>query len=153
MCDYSLHSYDSRPAKVGDRLTAYHFGSGTTGFVEADSSPEGKVAICLLPGTEVAFTQSIKVITPLEPQSLADLGTRVAIFRQINKDQQLTHHDALETPDGEVLLLNWLVPGQQASVLQMPVMETPAQIEAAKRLPAPDVLFNRPREHQHSGTD
>ena len=32
MCDYSLHSIKSRPAKVGDKLTTRSFGTGTRGF-------------------------------------------------------------------------------------------------------------------------
>ena len=32
MCDYSLHSVKSRPAKVGDKLTTRYFGTGTRGF-------------------------------------------------------------------------------------------------------------------------
>ena len=43
-----------------------------------------------------------------------------AIFRQINKDWAAAHHDALEFPDGEVVLLTLLCEGQQATVLQLP---------------------------------
>ena len=47
MCDYSLESVQSRPAKVGDRLTTRLFRTSTRGF----SAPENKyVAVCLLPG-------------------------------------------------------------------------------------------------------
>jgi hypothetical protein len=45
---------------------------------------------------------------------------RTAIFRQINKDRSAAHHDALEFPDGEVVLLTLLCEGQQATVLQLP---------------------------------
>ena len=45
---------------------------------------------------------------------------RTAIFRQINKDRTAAHHDALEFPDGEVVLLTLLCEGQQATVLQLP---------------------------------
>ena len=44
-----------------------------------------------------------------------------AIFRQVNLDNPRTHHDALEFPDGELVLLTHLVEGQQATVLQLPV--------------------------------
>src|SRR5437763_808391 len=43
-----------------------------------------------------------------------------AIFRQINKDKPNTHHDALEFPDGQIVLLTRLADGQQATVLQLP---------------------------------
>ena len=46
---------------------------------------------------------------------------KTAIFRQINKEVQATHHDALEFPDGQILLLTLLQEDQQATVLQMPV--------------------------------
>ena len=43
-----------------------------------------------------------------------------AIFRQVNKDEPHTHHDALEFPDGHFVLLTHLVAGQEATVLQLP---------------------------------
>ena len=43
-----------------------------------------------------------------------------AIFRQINKDRVAAHHDALEFPDGQIVLLTFLCEGQQATVLQLP---------------------------------
>ena len=56
MCDYSLQSVLSRPAKVGDRLTTRDFGTQTRGF----SAPEDKnVAVCVLPGTELSFADWI----------------------------------------------------------------------------------------------
>jgi hypothetical protein len=47
------------------------------------------------------------------------ISYRTAIFRQINKDKRATHHDALEFPNGEIVLLTTLG-GQQATVLQLP---------------------------------
>jgi hypothetical protein len=44
----------------------------------------------------------------------------VARFRQVNKDQLNVHHDALELPDGQIVLLTKLAGGQHATVLQMP---------------------------------
>lgn len=32
MCDYSLHTAKSRPAKVGDKLVTRNFNTGTRGF-------------------------------------------------------------------------------------------------------------------------
>jgi hypothetical protein len=58
MRDYSLHGVASRPAKVGDRLVTRLFNSFTTGFASAG---EPNVAVCLLPGTEIAFTNEIRV--------------------------------------------------------------------------------------------
>ena len=42
------------------------------------------------------------------------------IFRQINKHNPMHHHNALEFPDGQIVLLTFLEPGQQATVLQLP---------------------------------
>jgi len=49
-----------------------------------------------------------------------------AIFRQINKER-LTHHDALEFPDGRIVLLTRVCEGQQASVLQLPADPRPTK--------------------------
>ena len=47
MCDYSLHSVVSRPAKVGDKLTTWDFGTGTRGFAAAE---DARVAVCVCQG-------------------------------------------------------------------------------------------------------
>jgi hypothetical protein len=52
MCDYSLHHVKSRPAKVGDKLTTRQFDSLTTGFAAPE---DASMAVCVLPGTELAF--------------------------------------------------------------------------------------------------
>ena len=118
MCDYSLHNVASRPAKVGDRLITRNFGTGTRGF---SASEDARVAVCVLPGTELAFS------TPVEQGPAGLLGWvrksvkwRTAIFRQINKERPAAHHDALEFPDGQVSLLTSLKEGQEAVVLQLP---------------------------------
>jgi len=60
MCDYSLHSVRTRPAKVGEKLVTHDFGTGTRGF----AAPEDcSVAVCLLPGTELAFETPVKYQT------------------------------------------------------------------------------------------
>jgi hypothetical protein len=43
-----------------------------------------------------------------------------AIFRQVNKQRLVAHHDALEFADGQIVLLTLLAEGQQATVLQLP---------------------------------
>lgn len=118
MCDYSLHTVQSRPAKVGERLVTTRFaGSLTRGFA-ALGEPE--VAVCLLPGTEVAFEREVEFdrgwafFRPRKP-----VGT-VARFRQIELDRPSAHHDALEFPDGRIVRVHALHEGQHATVLQMP---------------------------------
>jgi hypothetical protein len=58
-----------------------------------------------------------------------------AIFRQINKDNPRTHHDALEFPDGQMVLLTDVFEGQEATVLQLPAQPTTAaEAEAQERV-------------------
>jgi hypothetical protein len=58
------------------------------------------------------------------------INHKTAIFRQINMHKLAAHHDALEFPDGRILLLTLLSEGQQATVLQLPAQPKTA-IEAA----------------------
>ena len=58
---------------------------------------------------------------------------RTAIFRQINKEKAMAHHDALEFPDGQILLLTLLGQGQQATVLQLAAEPKTAAESAAQR--------------------
>jgi len=116
MCDFSLHAVKLRPAKVGDKLTTRNFGTGTGGF----AAPEDKnVAVCLLPGTELSFADEVRCIR-LWPWTRTAINHKTAIFRQINQHAPMRHHDALEFPDGKIVLLTLLEPGQQATVLQLP---------------------------------
>ena len=108
MCDYSLMHVKSRPASVGDKLRTSNFGTGTRGFA-APSDPG--TAVCVLPGTELAFNSEIAVYGASAPTRY-----KTAIFRQINRDQPHMHHDALELPDGQTLLLTFLCEGQEATV-------------------------------------
>jgi hypothetical protein len=58
MCDYSLHAVASRPAKVGETLvTTSFYGTSTRGFA---AKQEPGVAVCLLPGTELAFEHDVR---------------------------------------------------------------------------------------------
>ncbi len=117
MCDYSLHHVKSRPAKVGDKLNTPNFGMGTRGF----SAPEdASVAVCVLPGTELSFANEVK-LRRLWPWNKNVIKHKTAIFRQIDQDNRVAHHDALEFPDGRMILLTFLAEGQQATVLQLPV--------------------------------
>ena len=118
MCDYSLYSVRSRPAKVGDKLTTHDFGTGTRGFA---ASEDMNVAVCVLPGTELAFAEEVSCL-PAGLIAWRDqlIERKTAVFRQINKDKVATHHDALEFPDGRIVLLTTLCGGQHATVLQLP---------------------------------
>jgi hypothetical protein len=118
MCDYSLQHVASRPARVGDKLVSTRFlNSGTRGFAAVG---EPNVAVCLLPGTELAFEENLQ-FEAAYGFGFKRLQHKVARFRQVDKDQPSVHHDALEFPDGQIVKLTKLRPGQHATVLQMPV--------------------------------
>ena len=121
MCDYSLHLVASRPAKVGEKLVSTRFpNTSTRGFA---SVGERNVAVCLLPGTELAFEKEVQCETAFVFRSRRHLRHRVAQFREVNKDQSCVHHDALEFPDGQIVLLTQLCEGQHATVLQLPASQ------------------------------
>ena len=130
MCDYSLQHVASAPAKVGDRLVTTEFRhSGTRGFTEI-GAPD--VAICLRPGSELAFDGEVVFADPtgILPRRVK-IAAGVARFRQVNLDQPYSHHDALEFPDGRLVMLSDLVPGQTATVLQLPNLSQPGEQRAA----------------------
>jgi hypothetical protein len=133
MCDYSLHSIKSRPAKIGDKLTTRDFGTGTRGFAASENP---SVAVCVLPGTELAFAHGVKRrparLWPWQDQVFEHT---TAIFRQINKEKMAAHHDALEFPNGQIALLTSLSEGQQATVLQLPAEpKTAVEAEVQRRV-------------------
>ena len=126
MCDYSLQNVRSRPAKVGDKLTTHDFGTGTRGFTAPE---DAAVAVCVLPGTELAFSSAVTVrdfLRVIVGWKAETLDHATAIFRQVNKDEPWKHHDALEFPDGHIVLLTRLYEGQEATVLQLPAQPTTA---------------------------
>src|SRR5262249_28176551 len=92
---------------------------------------EPNVAVCLLPGTEVAFAQDVSYERFFAFLPHIKLGGKVARFRQINDGKPRVHHDALEFPDGETGLLTRLCEAQQATVLQLPA--SPRRVNAGER--------------------
>lgn len=125
MCDYSLEYVANRPAKVGDKLVTTKFtNSITRGFTEVG---EPNVAVCLLPGTELAFDNEVECVQALGLLPSRKLRERVARFREVNRENLHEHHDALEFPNGQIVLLTRLVEGQVATVLQLPAQDKPAE--------------------------
>ena len=130
MCDYSLHNVKSRAARVGDQLTTRNFGTGTRGFA---ASEDADTAVCVMPGTELAFSREVAcTATGFLGLGSRRMKHRTAIFRQLNKEQPRVHHDALEFPDGQTVLLTDLLEGQQATVLQLPAKPATAAEEKAQ---------------------
>ncbi len=112
MCDYSLHAIASRPAKVGETLISTHFrGAATLGFA---SLQEEGVAVCLLPGTELAFENNVRYRGGWFWSRAVNFN--VAKFCKIAPEAPSQHHDALAFPDGSMVL-----EGQRVRVLQLPV--------------------------------
>jgi hypothetical protein len=130
MCDYSLEHVQSRPAKVGDKLTTRDFGWATRGF----AAPEDEdVAVCVLPGTELSFASEVKCVRRRVAWRNGVISHKTAIFRRVNQEYKWDNHDALEFPDGEIVLLTFLREGQQATVLQLPAAEKPPTSSAENK--------------------
>jgi hypothetical protein len=155
MCDYSLHHVASRPARVSDRIVTTELAKASTrGFaaigehgaklVIHDRPP--KVAVCLLPGTELAFDDNVRYDRPVSVFGKGRVTHKVARFRQIDLDDPYVQHDALEFPDGKVLKVSQLVSGQTATVLQLPVAiqrDEAVEIRHVARVSASRVALDR----------
>jgi hypothetical protein len=119
MCDYSLEHLASRPAKVGDKLVSTKFPNSITRGFSAVGEPN--VAVCLMPGTELAFEQEVSCVHALGLLPSRKIPDKVARFREINLQNPHDHHDALEFSGGQLVLVTRLCEGQTATVLQLPV--------------------------------
>src|ERR1700694_2516055 len=121
MWDYSLHAVSTRPAKVGETLITTTFrGTSTRGFA-SESEPE--VAVCMLPGTELAFAENVKYDNRWIWTK--EINARVGKFGAIDPDVPHRHHDAIELPDGSNVLVTQLSEGQRVTVLQLPAVHQP----------------------------
>lgn len=141
MCDYSLKHLASRPAKVGDKLVTSkglnglgYAGGMTTGLF----APEDLMtAVCVLPGTELAFADKAKKAPSQWDKIKALFGLTVntdrhATFCQINKELPYAHHDAVKFSDDSIVLVHDLELGQEITVLQLPAQAKTAD-EAKER--------------------
>jgi hypothetical protein len=135
MCDYSLEHVASRPAAVADRLVVTTFPNTVTrGFA---AGGDVNTAVCLRPGTEIAFDEPPVYEHPVTHMQVV-AKQAVARFRQIEPQARHLHHDALEFADGTIVPLTRLIAGQRATVLQMPSvpLHVPAQVSAGEQRPA-----------------
>src|SRR5882724_1034802 len=125
MCDYSLHAVATRPAEVAETLVSTKFQLTTTrGFASPDNP---HVAVCLRPGTEIAFENDVQTDGMMFRKNVGD---RLARFRQIDLNRPAQHHDALEFSNGTIVLLTDLVAGQRATVLQLPASPVEEKLQA-----------------------
>jgi hypothetical protein len=123
MCDYSLHAVASRPAQVGETLITTTFrGTSTRGFA---SESEPNIAVCMLPGTELAFAENVRYDNRWIWTREVDF--RVGKFGHVDPDAPDRHHDAIEFPDGSQVLVTLLCEGQRVTVLQLPVSQQPTE--------------------------
>ena len=137
MCDYSLHAIASRPAKVGETLISTNFrGTSTLGFA---SPLEEGVAVCLLPGAELAFEKNVRCRAGWFGSR--SLNFNVAQFCKIAPDVPGQHHDALAFPDGTTVLINSLVKRQLVRVLQLPATTKGFERQEVEKLP--DISSNQ----------
>lgn len=129
MCDYSLHAVATRPAKISDKLVSTQFRNSQTRGFAAVGEPE--VAVCLRPGTEIAFDRDVAIdhgfARMLPGLGFGRIEGRTARFRQVNTDRPNTHHDAFEFSDGRVVLVTDLCEGQHVTVLQLPAAAEPGR--------------------------
>jgi CBS domain-containing protein len=115
-----------------DRVRSVMTEGVLTGFA---ASEDANLAVCVLPGTELSFATEVTCL-PIGLLAWREkvIKHKTAIFRQINKERVAAHHDALEFPDGQILLLTFLCEGQQGTVLQLPVQPGNAvEADAQKR--------------------
>lgn len=145
MCDYSLHHLEARPAIVGAKLESTTFpGTVTCGFCVDDNRA---CAICLQPGTEIAFDAPIRHYEDPTGFPVTSEAT-VAIFRQINPNDMYAHHDALELPDGQIVLLTKLCEGQVATVLQLPAeLKLAGEEQSGEKAEGWHVSVREPEQH------
>lgn len=130
MCDYSLEQQASREAVAGEHLVTTAFLHSTTvGFANGNDS---ELAVCLKPGTEIAFDAPVSFsgLFRFLLQAHAH-DCRLARFRQVNADNPLLHHDALEFGNGQLVLLTHLREGQRAVVIQLPAEAATSEQVAA----------------------
>jgi hypothetical protein len=133
MCDYSLRHLTSRPAKAEDLLTVSKFASTISlGFTALE---DANMAVCVLPGTELAFSDHITTGNSFLGFGEKIYAHKTARFRQINIEHVHMHHDALELPDGTIVMLQTLKIGQTATILQLPAApQTEAEAKEQQRV-------------------
>jgi hypothetical protein len=134
MCDYSLHAVATRPAQVGETLITTTFrGTATRGFA---SESEPAVAVCMLPGTELAFAEDVRYDNRWIWARA--INFRVGKFGVMDPDVPHRHHDAIEFPDGSNVLVTQLSEGQRVTVLQLPMVhQVTEHAQSVAETPAP----------------
>jgi hypothetical protein len=97
----------------------------------------------MLPGTELAFENEVEY-DPVLGYFLPNrkVGQKVARFRKVNNEQPHLHHDALEFPDGQIVLLTRLAKASTRPCCSCPPSHTPEARprKASRALSSPDCV-------------
>lgn len=140
MCDYSLENVASRPAEAGEKLISTRFPNAMSkGFT---SPKDPTTAVCLRPGTEVAFETDVHYARNSIENAV--IPARVATFVQIDKEVKHSHHDALQFVDGTIIRLAYLIPGQIATVVQLPIDTVVKKLDGGPKIALHEGGFDQP---------
>ena len=122
MCDYSLESYQSRPARLGETYKTHSFPSRTVGFIVPGDTA---IAVCM------AYDTRLKLVDiPKKVQKSYNVRTEEEVI--FARTEAGMHHDCVQFANGVKVTLQQLGPGVKAipiDVLLAPVME-PEMVEA-----------------------
>lgn len=129
MCDYSIVAVRSRLAQKGDWLVTKDFGFGTVGFADEKDTD---CAVCLAPGTELAFSLRVRKRYWLFRKHVST--NLVASFFQQNLHLENAHHDSLEFPCGIKVMLNDIAAHQHALVIQLPATQRASTLAELRHL-------------------
>jgi hypothetical protein len=97
------------------------------------------------PGTEIAFEQEVEYRRGLGFFMTGKVRAKTARFRQVDKATPTMHHDALEFPDGQTVLLTRLCDGQRATVLQLPAASRVGSEAEEQKSVELSLTWSRPR--------
>jgi hypothetical protein len=123
MGDFSVEAVRFRPAKIGDKLKSRRFSLETHGLCALE---DHETAVRLLPGAELSFAEEVRQWT----MTTSVITYKTAIFRRVNNDKSHFHHDALEFPNREIVLLTTLTDEPEVTVLQLPAAPSKGQDKA-----------------------
>jgi len=122
MCDYSLETYQSRPARLGETYETHSFPSQTVGFIAPGDTA---IAVCM------AYDTRLKLLDiPSKVQRAYNVRTEEEVI--FARSEAGLHHDGVKFANGVQVTLQQLGPGVKAipvDILLAPVKE-PEIIEA-----------------------
>ena len=97
--------------------------------------PDGTVVLEASAGTGKTYTIAALATRYVAEANVPLSKHKTAIFRQVNKTVPHTHHDALEMPCGQTVMLTGLHEGQFATVLELPAQpKTKEEAQVQKRV-------------------